>query len=282
MKTSKQRTISVITPTYNRQNLINNAIDSILAQSFEDFEMIIVDDGSTDSTKSLVAKYMSNDPRIRYFLKENGGPSAARNFGIEQAVGKWILYLDSDDTLFPNCLETMMKYIGDETVFAFPRSDRSLELYENGQLAQVIDDSSDTPERFTIEDIFNRNAGFSPNGFMHLKSIINSELCWDPDLAFMEDWDLMLSIGEKYPNGFTYVPIVLQKYTQKFGSDNLCSNATYSDWANAFEYIYRKHKNNKTLKNQTWYPAKLRKWQNFQDEFDAGLRGPYTHHYFQS
>lgn len=282
MNTSKQCSISVITPTYNREDLISKAIDSILAQSFHDFEMIIVDDGSTDNTKSVIANYVSRDARIKYFLKENGGPSAARNYGIEQANGKWVIYLDSDDTLFPNCLETMMAYVTDETVFAFPRSDRTLELYEDGLLVKVVDDSSDTPEVFTIEDIFNRNAGFSPNGFMHLKSIINTHLKWDPDLSFMEDWDLMLSIGENYPDGFTYVPVVLQKYAQKFGSDNLCSKATYSDWSHAFEYIYQKHKNNKTLKNQTWYPAKMRKWQKFQDEFDAGERGPYSHHYFQS
>jgi glycosyltransferase involved in cell wall biosynthesis len=272
--------VSVITPTYNRASTIHNAIGSVLGQTYQDWELIVVDDGSTDNTKKIVLAY--NDPRIIYLQQANGGPAKARNFGVSKARGTWVMYLDSDDELMPQCIETMLDWANKnpETVFAFPRSKRTLELYENGKLVKSIDDSGDTPPHFTIQDIFNRNAGFSPNGFMHLRRLYNEGIRWDPNVPLMEDWELMLSIGAKYPDGFLYVPVVLQCYTQRFGSNNLVSQTTYSDWADAFEYIYQKHKNDKTLQAQTWYPAKAEKWRQRQRDFEAGKLPDYARHYF--
>jgi glycosyltransferase involved in cell wall biosynthesis len=273
--------VSVITPTYNRAHTIETAINSVLNQTYENFELIIIDDGSTDDTKQVVQSI--KDSRIKYLYKKNGGPSKARNYGISRASGEWIMYLDSDDLLLPKCIETMISWVGKnpQAVFAFPRSTRSLELYEGGKLIKSVDDSGDTPPIFTIQDIFERNAGFSPNGFMHLKRLYSEGIAWDEELSLMEDWELMLSLGEKYPDGFLYVPVVLQKYTQRFGSDNLVSKTTYSSWAKAFEYIYQKHKNDQALKKQTWYPDKVNKWNKRQVEFEAGTRVPYQYHYFQ-
>ncbi len=273
--------VSVIIPTYNRAHTLGRAIDSVLRQTYPHWEIIVVDDGSTDATKQLVASI--HDPRVRYFRKENGGPSKARNYGMSHAKGTWVMYLDSDDELLPDCIKTMLKHISrsPDAVFAIPRSTRTLELYENGKLIKSVDDSGDTPPVFTIQDIFNRNAGFSPNGFMHLRRLYDEHIRWDEDLALMEDWEYMLSIGERYPNGFVYVPVVLQKYTQRFGSDNLVSKTQYGSWADAFEYIYHKHQNDKALQNQTWYPEKVNKWRQRQKEFEAGKRPPYQYHYFQ-
>lgn len=202
---------------------------------------------------------------------------------MARAKGKWVLYLDSDDELLPKCLETMVHWLeaNPKAVFAFPRSTRTLELYEEGKLVKSVDDSGDTPPEFTIQDIFERNAGFSPNGFTHLRRLYDEGIRWDEDLGLMEDWEFMLSIGDKYPNGFLYVPVVLQRYTQRFGSDNLVSKTQYSSWARAFEYIYNKHKNDRALKHQTWYPDRVKKWDKRQKEFEAGKRPPYQYHYFQ-
>ena len=87
--------VSILVPTYQRGTLIAEAIDSILAQSYQNFEAIIVDDGSTDETREVVARY--HDPRIKYFYKENGGLSSARNFGLDRSNGEFIAFLDSDD-----------------------------------------------------------------------------------------------------------------------------------------------------------------------------------------
>lgn len=273
--------VSVVTPTYNRAHTLGKAIRSVLNQTYENWEMIIVDDGSTDDTKKLVQSF--TDARIRYFVKENGGPSQARNYGLTHASGDWIMYLDSDDELLSKCIEVMMDWASrnPDAVFAIPRSSRTLELYKGGKLIQSVDDSGDTPPEFTIQDIFERNAGFSPNGFMHLHSITDEGLVWDEGCKLMEDWEFMLSIGDRYPDGFMYVPVVLQRYTQRFGSDNLVSNTQYGDWADAFEYIYEKHKNDKSLDRQNWYPRKVNKWRKRQAEFEAGKRPPYHQHYFQ-
>lgn len=273
--------ISVVTPTYNRAHTIKRAIDSVLYQTHSNWELIIVDDGSTDNTRGFIESYP--DERIKYFYVKNGGPSKARNYGVSKSKGKWIMYLDSDDELLPECMETMLEWLGRNpaAVFAIPRSTRTLELYEDGKLVKSVDDSGDTPPEFTIQDIFDRNAGFSPNGFMHLRSLFDEGIEWDEELGLMEDWELMLSIGEKHPNGFLYVPVVLQKYTQRFGSDNLVSNTQYGQWADAFEQIYRKHKKDKALKNQKWYPEKVNKWRERQKEFESGNRPAYQYHYFQ-
>lgn len=258
------------------------AIDSVLAQTYPNWEHLVIDDGSTDNTKELVCA--TKDKRIIYLPKANGGPSKARNHGIKHAKGKWVMYLDSDDELLPQCIETMLKWVSKnpKAVFAFPRSTRTLELYENGKLVKSVDDSEDTPPDFTIQDIFNRNAGFSPNGFMHLRKLYDEAIKWDEDLSLMEDWELMLSLGEKYPDGFLYVPVVLQKYTQRFGSDNLVSKTQYDSWADAFEYIYKKHKDDKALEKQNWYPEKVDKWRKRQREFEEGKRPAYQYHYFSS
>lgn len=273
--------VSVVTPTFNRAHTLQCAISSVLNQTYENWELLIIDDGSTDNTKQLVGA--ESDQRIHYFHKENGGPSKARNLGISKAKGKWIMYLDSDDELLPECIDTMLKWLNKspKAIFAFPRSTRTLELWENGKLLKSVDDSGDTPPQFTIQDIFNRNAGFSPNGFTHLRKVYDEGIQWDEGLSLMEDWELMLSLGEKYPNGFLYVPVVLQRYTQRFGSDNLVSKTQYSSWADAFEYIYEKHKNDISLRQQTWYPEKVEKWRKRQQEFEAGKRPPYQFHYFQ-
>ena len=98
--------ISVIIPVYNRRELIGRAIDSVLAQSWADFELIIVDDGSDDGTAEHVEERYGDEPRVR-LLKQatNCGVSAARNAGIESAVGDWLAFLDSDDEWRPEKLE---------------------------------------------------------------------------------------------------------------------------------------------------------------------------------
>lgn len=88
--------ISVITPTYNRANYLHEAIDSVLNQSYSNFEHLIIDDGSTDNTEELVACYL-NSQKVRYFYQENQGQSVARNKGVTQAKGEFICFLDSDD-----------------------------------------------------------------------------------------------------------------------------------------------------------------------------------------
>lgn len=98
---------SVIVPTRNRAHLIERAIDSVLSQTYGDWELIIIDDGSTDTTKSVVSEY--NDPRIAYFYQDHSERSTARNLGIEKSSGKYVCFLDDDDEFLSDHLEIFYK-----------------------------------------------------------------------------------------------------------------------------------------------------------------------------
>jgi glycosyltransferase involved in cell wall biosynthesis len=101
-------TVSIIIPTYNREQLLGRAIQSALAQTYQDFELIIIDDGSTDNTDRLVKSF--NSEKIRYIRhKKNKGPAAARNTGIRSAKGNYIAFQDSDDEWMPEKLEKQMR-----------------------------------------------------------------------------------------------------------------------------------------------------------------------------
>lgn len=98
---------SIVLPTYNRASFLSRSIGSVIKQSFQDWELIIIDDGSTDHTKELVNSF--NDNRIKYFYQENSERSAARNKGVNQANSDWVCFLDSDDEYLPEHLEVIYK-----------------------------------------------------------------------------------------------------------------------------------------------------------------------------
>lgn len=102
--------ISVIIPTHNREDLVQEAINSVLAQTFQDFEIIVVDDGSSDNTRTALKHYISKG-LIHYQFQSNSGDSEARNTGIRLAKGKYIAFLDSDDLFLPQKLEKQLRHI---------------------------------------------------------------------------------------------------------------------------------------------------------------------------
>ena len=97
--------ISIIVPCYNQAQYLDECLQSVLDQTFQDWECIIIDDGSPDNTEEIAKKWTQKDSRFIYFKKENGGVSSARNFGIEKAKGDWILPLDGDDKIAENYLK---------------------------------------------------------------------------------------------------------------------------------------------------------------------------------
>ena len=99
--------ISVIVPVYQAEALLPQCVESVLAQTFSDWELLLIDDGSRDGSPTLCDGYAARDPRIRVFHKPNGGVSTARNLGLEQATGPYIAFLDADDTFEPAALETL-------------------------------------------------------------------------------------------------------------------------------------------------------------------------------
>ena len=104
-----QPLVSVIMPAYNSEKYLGKSIESALAQAYEKFELIIVDDGSKDGTKSIVEQYAKNDIRIKLLEQANQGVSAARNKGLDTATGEYVAFLDSDDLWDADNLSVMMQ-----------------------------------------------------------------------------------------------------------------------------------------------------------------------------
>ena len=105
--------ISVVIPAYNAEQFLDETLESVLSQTYENWECIIVNDGSTDNTESIAKKWCEKDARFRCFYKENSGASDTRNFGIKEARGEYIAFLDADDLYMPNflkvCLENLVE-----------------------------------------------------------------------------------------------------------------------------------------------------------------------------
>lgn len=106
---NKNISVSVILPAYNSSSFIGETIDSVLNQTFKNFELIVVDDGSTDKTKEIIEEFIKKDERVKYFYQKNsGGPSKPKNFGISKAKGKYIAFLDHDDIWISDKLEKQL------------------------------------------------------------------------------------------------------------------------------------------------------------------------------
>lgn len=100
--------ISFVVAIYNKEKYLKNCVDSILAQDYRDFEVLLIDDGSTDSSGKICDDYMSSDKRVRVFHTDNHGPGAARNIGIEEARGDYITFIDADDWIEPDFLSSVL------------------------------------------------------------------------------------------------------------------------------------------------------------------------------
>ena len=125
--------ISIIIPVYNAENYLRRCIDSVLSQSFTDFELILVDDGSKDKSPQICDEYASQDTRVRVIHKANGGVSAARNDGLDIAKGEYITFIDSDDWVEREYLETLSNYRDYDIVFFSHRL-----IYEDGYISEFL------------------------------------------------------------------------------------------------------------------------------------------------
>lgn len=109
--------ISIIVPVYNSEKYLCRCIDSVLEQTYSDFELLLVDDGSKDNSGKICDEYATKDHRIKVFHKENKGVSSARNFGINVAIGEWVIFIDSDDYFTPKALYLLLNAAIDNNVF---------------------------------------------------------------------------------------------------------------------------------------------------------------------
>lgn len=113
----KQPLVSIITPIHNGEKTVKETIESVLSQSYKNFEMIIVDDVSSDNSVNIIKEYQANDKRIKLFqLEKQGGASIARNYALKQAKGKYIAFLDCDDLWYPEKLDKQINYMENNNI----------------------------------------------------------------------------------------------------------------------------------------------------------------------
>lgn len=182
--------ISIIVPVYNVEKYLYYCIESILSQPFTDFELILIDDGSTDRSGQICEEYAIRDKRIRVKHVENGGPSKARNIGLSNATGKWVMFVDADDWLDTNTFDALNNDLASAEIIYFGYRN----VYPT-YTKQNIPDSvplTISPEKIDIELeklILSKEQffGFSVNKFF-LRSIIEThQICFPEDLIVRED-----------------------------------------------------------------------------------------------
>jgi glycosyltransferase involved in cell wall biosynthesis len=196
--------VSVIIPTYNRASYLKEAIDSVLSQDFRDFELIVVDDGSTDGTPNLLESYGGS---LRCLYQEHRGVSAARNTGISHAKGTYVAFLDSDDLWLPNKLSIQVDF--------FQRNADALicqteEIWiRNG--ARV---NSKKRHKKYSDDIFEKALPLcivSPSAVMMKKDLFDRVGFFDESLPVCEDYDLWLRISAIYPIHLIETPCIIKR-----------------------------------------------------------------------
>lgn len=190
----ESKLFSIVIPAYNREKTIERSINSALNQTYDNVEVIVVDDGSVDNTKEVVNKYI---PRIKYIYQENSGAQRARNNGLLHAKGEFILFLDSDDELLPECLNAFVdKYEKDKDLGA---------VY---CLTGIVDEYGVTkPVRkdylcgYVYPDVLRQGYLTSSSFISMRRSIFEKIGNWDESFSASQDDDICFRIAKKYKIG---------------------------------------------------------------------------------
>jgi len=197
--------VSVIIPTFNRWPLLREAIESVSTQSYRDFDLIVVDDGSTDDTSKELEKMAS---RLRFFSTPRKGVSAARNFGVHQALGQYIAFLDSDDLWLPRKLEKQVAFMSGQSEIQICQTE---EIW----IRQGVRVNSKAIHRKPSGDIFARSLDLclvSPSAVMLTKDLFQRIGGFDETFPVCEDYDLWLRVSVEYA-----VPLIAEALVIKRG-----------------------------------------------------------------
>ena len=223
--------VSVIVPTYNRASVIKRALQSIYNQTYNDYEIIVVDDGSTDNTIEILEDERLRNPRLRYIRhKKNMGVSIARNTGIINSAGKYIAFLDSDDEWHREKLEEQVRIMNSNENIGLVYTGSKI-IYEGLNNEDIIPVFSG----YIFNKLLERNF-IAASSVMVPKGIFNEIGLFDERLKIMQDWDMWLRISKRY----LIIPVkkVLIKYYVH--EKRISSNLVYRlhDYAS----IFRKYK----------------------------------------
>lgn len=200
----KRPKVSIVIPTYNRENFVKQAVESVLAQTFPDYELIVVDDGSTDDTYRQLFCFSS---RIRYVFQPNSGPSRARNTGIQISRGEWISFLDSDDTWKKEKLEQQFRNIEENSKFKIHYTD---EIWiRNGRFVNPRKKHTKYSGWIYLHCL--PLCIISPSSVLIHRSVFEEVGFFDTSLPVAEDYDLWLRISSIYPIKFLPQKLIIKR-----------------------------------------------------------------------
>ena len=205
MKTNPSTIVTIIMATYNRAHLIKESIETIMNQSYEEWECLIIDDGSTDETKEILEPYIKRDERFKYYnrgMSHKKGLPGCRNTGLELAKGKFIVFFDDDDIPHPDCLKWCVEEItkNNADYCRFLRTVFFKVLNKNFDRHQdyIITAHNQLP----VEAMITGNVPFNSCQVLWKKEYFENEK-FNEDLMFAEEWELYTRLLLKQPNGIT-------------------------------------------------------------------------------
>ncbi len=214
--------VSIIIPVYNSERTLERCINSIVLQSQDCFEIILVDDGSTDNSAQICDLYAKKDCRIKVFHKENGGVSSARNFGIKKASFSHILFIDSDDYISKNALETFQEeYQGEETLLFLKMKNFPFQFYDTLSVNDAIN-----------KMLVNQFYGFIAGVFFEKKYIES----FDEKTSYMEDMIFLVNYLKKvkyisYMGAEYYYDQTINSITRNISVNKIAKNILDIDYS---------------------------------------------------
>ena len=203
--------ISVIVPVYNAEKYLHRCIDSILAQTFTDFELLLVDDGAKDRSGEICDEYAAKDSRVSVFHKENGGVSSARNLGLDKAQGEWIIFIDSDDWIADGMFKSMYEKATSEKadlVYC------DLRMLFNDH-AEVLHIAKYDTDRTKMLDNFIKSTFGTAVGMLAKKNLYESnEIRYPIEVKFCEDFYVAIRLM-LYSEKICYIPTTYYYYNRQ-------------------------------------------------------------------
>ena len=232
--------LSIIIPCYNAENYIMRCVESLITLKRSEIEIIFVDDGSQDSTCKIISSY--SDRRIKILKKKNGGPSSARNYGLTKAMGDYIMFVDSDDYVFPEALDSLLANLNPQYSLIYFRysasshANSSSEPIEEVTSKQIIKGILNIDEKY-MQDLQKQNYNFhSPWAKLYKKDIIiNNRITFPDNLRWGEDICFNLSYL-RFVENVMFSPLTCYYY--RFASQSLI-NGYYSDKRKQMEIAIR-------------------------------------------
>jgi glycosyltransferase involved in cell wall biosynthesis len=230
---------SIVLPTYNRAYVLWRAIQSVLAQTERRWELLVIDDGSTDDTPRLLEEF--RDVRIRTFFTAHQGASASRNFGVRQARSAYVAYLDSDNTWRAEFLTRMLHAVRQHNDGVLWYCGQNTTIWERDGAGQwtLQRVKVDVRAQFSTAEVL-RLRGPDTSCMVHVRGLLEEIGGWDEACSFLEDWDLFARCKLNYPDQVYWVPQVLVEYRQVYGIevDGLCATSDQDPHRNRAQWRY--------------------------------------------